>query len=236
MTNNFVCSETYTISNAIIVTDGTPPPPVLLKSASVIDDTTIDVTWGNLPASGLQAYNLYRYNSVSSAFDLIYSDVNPSNTSLNVTSDYNDTNVLTANQTYTYVVQAVNHCNSATPLSQLTPHTSLNLVAQITNNIANLSWNFYDGCSVGQYNIYRQDDQQGVFNQIGVVDASSKSYMDTTVYCGMNAMYRICAVNLCGEGFTAWSDIEEIAVPGILANQKVDMVENIITCSRSLQG
>jgi PKD repeat protein len=228
MTNNFVCSETYTLANSVIVTDGTPPPPVMLKSASVVDDVSIDVTWGNLPASGLQAYNLYRYNPSLTAFELIYTDVNPSNTSLNVTSNYVDGNVLTADQTYMYVVQAVNHCNAATPLSQLTPHTSINLKTQIANNIANLSWNFYDGCSVGHYNVYRQDDQQGVFNQIGVVDASMNSYLDTTVYCGMNAMYRICAVDLCGEGFTAWSDIEEITVPGILANQKVDMVRSTV--------
>jgi PKD repeat protein len=226
--NGGICSDTAVIINAVTVSDGSPPVPVSLKSVSVSADNVIDITWGNLATPDLQAYQLYRYNPSTTVYDLIYTDTNPSNTSMNVTSAYTDVNVSTADSTWTYVVQAVNECMASTPINQLIPHTSINLKVNVAGGIPVLNWNLYDGCSVDNYEVYRLDQPSGSFVYIGTVSNTSNNYADSTVYCDMNVRYVIRATNLCGEGFESWSDEESVSVPGSLAFQKVDMVRSTV--------
>jgi len=222
------CNSSITQSNLIVVSDGTAPPAVALKSVSVDGEKSIEVTWGNLPLTDLAAYKLYRYNPFLQAYQLIYADNNPNNSSFNVTSSYMDSVPGTANETYTYIVQAINICGNETPLAQHIPHTSINLSDSIINNRVHLNWNLYSGCSVGTYSIYRQDNLTGSFYLIGSVSSNESSYIDSTVYCDMMASYRVKATNLCGEGFEAWSDIEISQAPGSLANQSVDVIRSTV--------
>ncbi|MBL0342585.1 MAG: hypothetical protein IPP71_17815 [Bacteroidetes bacterium] len=134
-------------------------------------------------------------------FELIYTDTNPGNTSLNVTTTYTDQLVNTADSSYTYIVQAVTTCNAELPLAQHVPHTSINLEGSIVNNAVYLQWNKYDGCSTTGYEIYRQDNLTGSFNSIAVLDETTDLYIDATVYCGMQVAYQVRATDLCGEGF-----------------------------------
>ncbi len=226
--NGGICVDSMVISNAVSVSNGIAPQPVSLKSVSVIAYNEIEVTWGNLPSLDLQAYQLYRFNPATLVYDLIYTDSTPSNTSMNVTSVYTDANILTADSTWTYVVQAVNECQASTPLSQLTPHTSMNLKVHTSAGVPVLEWNFYDGCQVDNYEIYRLDQPSGAFQYLGSVNNTINTYSDSTVYCDLNVRYVVRATNLCGENFEAWSDEEEVDVPGILAFQKVDMVRSTV--------
>ncbi len=227
-TNNGVCSASYVLNNLINVNNGTPPPPVQLKSVSVLDTNSIEITWGNLSQLDLSAYKLYRYNAGMSMYDLIYTDTNPGNTSLFATTTYTDHHVHTSDSTYTYVVQAITNCSpGGTPDDQIS-HTSINLEGSIIANAVHLEWNLYNGCTTGGYEIYRQDNLNGSFNLISMVDENSAYFIDSTVYCGMLAAYRVKAVNLCGEGFEAWSDIIDLDAPGILLNQKVDIVRSTV--------
>ncbi len=226
--NGGVCSASATLSGIVQVNVGTPPPVVELKSASVIDGSSVELTWGNLAIQNLEAYKVYRFNRVLSAFDLIYTDSNPGNTSLNATSTFVDTMLNTVSETYTYIVQAMNECMAEPELSLHTPHTTINLNTAIVDNAVHLDWNLYDGCSVSKYQIFRQDHQTGSFNLIAEVGEKTFSFIDSTVYCGMLAAYRIKATDLCNEGFEAWSDVEAIDAPGILANQKVDIIRSTV--------
>jgi PKD repeat protein len=231
-TNSQMCSNSMLQNAALILSDNNPLPPVLMKSVSVTGPTNIEVTWGNLPLQGLQAYNLYRYNDVTSVFDLIYTDTNPSNSSLNVTSSHVDTGVNTSNKVYTYVTQAVNLCAISTPINQLNPHSSINLEAVKIGAFAELSWNFYDGCPVAGYHIYRQDNLSGSFMLIGMTGATENSFTDSTVYCESTVAYRVKAIDICGEGYEAWSDVEILQMPGTIVNQKVDMVRSTVIDDR----
>ncbi|MBL7915892.1 MAG: PKD domain-containing protein [Bacteroidia bacterium] len=226
--NGGVCSASATLPGIVQVNVGTPPPVVELKSASVIDGSSVELTWGNLAIQNLEAYKVYRFNRAFSVFDLIYTDSNPGNTSLNATSTYVDTLLNTVSETYTYVVQAMNECLAEPDLSLHTPHTTINLNAAIVDNAVHLDWNLYDGCSVSRYQVFRQDHQTGSFNLIAELGNSTYSFIDSTIYCGMLAAYRIKATDLCNEGFEAWSDVEAIDAPGILANQKVDIIRSTV--------
>lgn len=226
--SNGVCSAAVSLPGIVQVNNGVPPALVMMKSASVTDTNEVEITWGNLAANDLKSYNIYRYNPVNQVYDLLYKDLNPGNVSLNATSQYTDQTVDTRNQTYTYVVQAENNCG-ASPLVELhTPHTTINLTPVIDQSAVRLDWNVYEGCATGGYEVYRQDQGAGAFNLIGTTSATIFSFYDSTIYCGMLAAYRIKAIDLCGEGFTAWSDIELIEAPGILSGQKVDIVRSTV--------
>ncbi len=227
-TNGGVCQEIATLNNVVIVNNGDLPEPVMMKSVSVTDTNAIEVTWGNLSQTNLNAYRLYRYNTSLRAFDLIYTDFNPGTTSWNATTTYTDTVVNTSDSTYTYAVQAVTECDASLPIEQQNNHTSINLEGSIIDNAVHLEWNLYEGCTTDGYEIYRQDNLSGNFNIIAMVDEESAYYIDSTVYCGMLAAYRVKAVNLCGEGFEASSDIIQLDAPGILVNQKVDIIRSTV--------
>jgi PKD repeat protein len=227
-TNNGVCSGTFTRNNLIVVSDGSPPPPVQIKSVSVEGPNTIDITWGNLPVQDLAAYKLYRYDDTAQQYFLVYADNNPGNTSMNVTSSITDTVPGTANSTYTYVVSAENLCGNETAFALHTPHTTINLSCVVNNQAASLSWNSYGGCAVGAYEIYRLDDTTGSYNLVGTTGPLDTTFTDTTVYCDLLVTYRVLATGLCGEPFDAWSDAETIQVPGMLANQRVDVVRSTV--------
>jgi PKD repeat protein len=227
-TNNGACSQSITMNSLINVLDGTPLPPVELKSASVINNTSVELTWENLPALNLAAYKIYRYNRATSAYDLIYTENNPSNTSWNNTSAYTDTSLNTTAFSYTYIVQAVNECGNEPDLNLHIPHTTINVSSAIDNNVVEVTWTPYSGCSVGAYEIYRQDYLAGSFNLIATVDDNTFGFYDSTVYCGMISAYRIKATGLCGEGFEAFSDTTVIEAPGILLNQTVDILRSTV--------
>lgn len=227
-TNGGVCPATTAINNIIHVNNGDLPEPVMMKSVSVSDTNSIEVTWGNLSQTNLSAYRLYRYNSSLSVFELVYTDFNPGNTSWNATTTYNDIVGSTSDSTYTYAVQAVTECDAILPIEQQNQHTSINLEGSIIDNAVHLEWNLYEGCTTGGYEIYRQDNLSGSFNIIAMVDEESAYFIDSTVYCGMLAAYRVKAVNLCQEGFEAWSDIIQLDAPGILVNQKVDIIRSTV--------
>ena len=102
--------------------------------------------------------------------------------------------------------------------------TNLNITATTTITKATAT----ELVATGGYEVYRQDQGTGAFNLIGTTPATVFSYYDSTIYCGMLAAYRVKAIDLCGEGFTAWSDIELIDAPGILSGQKVDIVRSTV--------
>lgn len=228
VTNGGVCDATTTLNNIVNVNNGDLPQPVMMKSVSVADTNSIEVTWGNLSQTNLSAYRLYRYNTSLSQYELVYTDLNPGSTGWNATTTYTDIVGTTSDSTYTYAVQAVTECDAVLPIELQNNHTSINLEGSIIDNAVHLEWNLYDGCTTGGYEIYRQDNLSGSFNIIAMVDEESAYFIDSTVYCGMLAAYRIKAVNLCNEGFEAWSDIIQLDAPGILVNQKVDIIRSTV--------
>ncbi|MDQ3052146.1 MAG: PKD domain-containing protein [Bacteroidota bacterium] len=227
-TNIGGCSASVTQNNLVIVSNGEAPPPVAMKSVSVLDDNTMEVTWGNLALQDLAAYKLYRYNDLLQAFVLVHADNNPNNSGFNVVTTYVDSVPGTTIETYTYLVQAINTCGFETPLNLHVPHTSINIEDTIINNQVRLDWNYYDGCAVGSYQVFRQDNTTGSFNLVGTVSANMNYFIDSTIYCGMLAAYRVKAIDLCGEGFEAWSDIEIVQAPGSLLNQTVDVIRSTV--------
>jgi PKD repeat protein len=226
--NPLGCSAVVTMPAYIQVQNNAPLPPVQLRSASVLDTGAVEITWANLAVQNMQAYELYRLNSVSGNYDLIYTDVNPGNSNMNVNSVYVDSLLNTTDYSYTYVARAVNECGVATPMSSLASHSTVNVTATEQNGDVAVSWNSYGGCSVASYEVLRQEYLSGPFVAIATVPGSVTSFFDTTLYCSMQVAYLIRATSLCGLPYDAFSDTSVADVPGTIVSQPVDVVRSTV--------
>ncbi|MBL0095796.1 MAG: hypothetical protein IPP46_04400 [Bacteroidetes bacterium] len=60
-----------------------------------------------------------------------------------MTTAYTDNGLNTKNNTYTYKVQTIDHCGYELPLDSSTSHTTINISAQSTGLVIQVSWTAY---------------------------------------------------------------------------------------------
>lgn len=229
VTNQFGCSDTIDEPNYIQVYDTLPPPVSPILTVSVLNNTSVEITWQNSSALDLGAYVVYRLNNVSGIYDEIYRDNSPNNSSMAVTSTYVDNSGLnTLQNVYTYKLLTLDQCGYALPLSALNPHTTINVTATPVNNNIRVSWTKYLGCNVSSYEINRVNLANGTSQLIGTVPPNTLSYIDQGFYCPDEYSYRITATSICGNPYISLSDTS-VAVPANpLAGQKVEVVRSTV--------
>ncbi|HEX5003425.1 MAG TPA: PKD domain-containing protein [Bacteroidia bacterium] len=227
-TNPYGCAASVTASSYIQVTNNAPLAPVQLRSVSVLDTGKVEITWAPLASPLLSAYELFRYNNYTAVYDLIYTDINPGNSTLNVNDTFVDSGLNTTEKSYTYVARAINTCGIATPMSALSSHSTVNVDATQHQGIVNVSWNGYGGCNVDSYDISRQDALSGSYVLLGTVDGNTLTYTDSTIYCDLLVAYRITANGLCGLPFNAYSDTVVVNAPGMLTSQPIEIVRSTV--------
>lgn len=231
--NEGVCADSITKPNYINAVTSAPPSVVPILSVSVKDDRNIDILWQNSSATNLSRYELYRRDNSNAQFNLIYSDLNPKNSNWNVSSSYQDSTVSTDISFYSYKIQTVNMCNSKISLDSSTAHTSILLHATAQQDAIALSWNYYEGCDVGGYEIVRSDDGAN-FKSVLIVDALTNSIIDSTAFCPFSYSYRIIAFDLCGKPFESMSNITEATPSSSLTQQKVEVSRTTVVDNNHL--
>lgn len=90
------------------------------------------------------------------------------------------------------------------------------------------------GCSIGAYEISRLELPAGNWQLIGSVDSQTVSFLDTTLLCPLHYAYRINAINLCGEGYNAFSDTSVAKPENELADQEVQIVRSTVINNKSV--
>ncbi|MBK9046013.1 MAG: PKD domain-containing protein [Bacteroidetes bacterium] len=228
VTNQFGCSDTMDQPNYIQVYDTLPPGATPILSVSVVNNTSVEITWQNSSALDLGAYVLYRLNNVSGVYDQIYRDNSPNNSSMSVTSTYVDQGLATLQNVYTYKLQTLDQCEYTLPLSASIPHTTMNVTAVPQNDDIRVTWTKYFGCNVSTYEVNRVNLADGTSQLIATVPPNTTSYLDQGFYCPDEYSYRITATSLCGNAYISLSDTS-VAVPANpLADQKVDVVRSTV--------
>lgn len=228
ITNSNGCSSTYTETAYIEIYDTLPPPPDSILSVTVLTDTEVQITWANSNATDLKAYMLYRYNSATTNYQLIYTDHNPATASIKPTSSFTETNLNTLTNTYTYKLQTIDLCNNVLPLQQLQEHTTINITAQQAGQNIRVRWSAYGGCTVTNYELWRAEVSNGIFQQIALVAGNKFTYLDTTLVCPFNYSYRVIATDLCGSIYTSNSDTSVARPINILEDQKVEIIRSTV--------
>jgi PKD repeat protein len=229
VTNANGCGTTVTLPS-IQVFDSLPPPISKILSVSVVDNSSVEITWENNTAVDLEAYILYRLNTVTNQYQVIYSDTNLNNTTFSFTPSYIDRGLNTLSNIYTYKLQTIDACHNAIPLSQLTAHSTINVSSQRAGQGIAVSWNPYGGCPVNTYKISRCRAGAGpsTWELLAEVPSSTLNYLDTSFDCPYGYAYRITATDLCGNPYISNSDTSITIPEDIFADQKVDMVRSTV--------
>lgn len=226
--NEGLCVDSITRINYINAQDGLPPPVSPIFSATVVSTSAIKVTWQNSAATDLFQYQLYRLNDTSNIYDLIYTDLNPYNSSWNVASDFTDTTVNTSLKPYSYKIQTIDMCGNKLALNNSIAHTTILLTAQPAVEAVNLSWTLYEGCSVNGYNVERRDNPSEAFSLIGTTLSTENSYTDSTSFCPHAYEYRVTAIDLCNNPYTSESNIATATPVSTLQNQTIEVTRSTV--------
>lgn len=234
VTNGGVCTDVKTKVAYIHIYDTLPPAAAPILNVTVTSNTSVDITWANIADPNLYAYNLFRLNQQTLNYDFIYSYVDTGSSGLNVTTTYSDKDLNTLDSVYTYKIQTISSCGNKIALSALNPHTTINVSTAAAGNDIAVSWTPYLGCTFNEYEIYRDDDNNGIFHLIASVPSSQLSYLDTAFLCPDDYSYKIRAVNLCGNPYHSFSDTASAMPPSVLENQQVDVVYATVQDDRNV--
>jgi len=187
VTNDNLCSDSITKTNAITAFNSAPITPADISYITVLDSSSIRITWNNSAALNLKQYELYRSDD-KIHYNLISVLNNSNNTSMGPTSVYIDSSVLPNLQSYSYKLKTINTCDNSFTLDSSKAHTSVYLKATPGVGKVNLEWNNYVGRAVDVYYVYRSDDGLN-YDLIG--ETPNLMYVDTAAYCAIPYQYKV---------------------------------------------
>jgi len=227
VTNANGCGDTSTVASLIHVRDTLAPVPSEILTASVQSDSIVQITWENNAAIDLGAYKLYRLNENTGLYELIYTDLNPANSSFSLTSTYTDQGLNTLRHSYTYKLQTLDICENTLDLDQLKAHTTINIEAVVSGYDVRVTWNAYGGCPVSGYDLFRATPSSP-FQLIATVPADSLAYTDSAFVCPDQYIYKVVATSLCSRPYVSISDTTAARPHSVFDQQVVDMVRSTV--------
>lgn len=228
VTNNNGCSDTVIQPSYFEIYDTIPPSLNPIASVSVLSDDQVDITWFNSTETDIAAYKLFRYNNVTMAWDLIFTDINPQLQTTSLTSTYTDNGLFTKTNTYTYLLQTIDRCGYELPLQNATAHTTMDINTSKNGLIISINWTPYIGCNIGSYNLYRTERPNGSPVLVSNVSNTTLSYIDSTIYCPVQYEYKVEAVDLCGHPFNSFSDTSAVWPSNAFINQQSEIVRSTV--------
>jgi PKD repeat protein len=219
------CRDTFNIANPIVVYDQALPLPTSISYVTVLNNSSVKISWPVSNEPDITKYIIYRLNSHNGYYDSIASVLQPSTPFI----DYTDVGLNTLNNSYTYKVQAYDYCGGYQPLSNLVAHKTIE-VSVIGGFMKNdLRWNHYLGCDFSHYEVYRKDNINSSLVYLTSVPKSINNYQDTTAYCEGEYTYQIKAVSICGDArFDSWSDTTITFTISDLGKQFVDITRTTV--------
>ncbi len=228
--NGCVDSTSQTV---LLQVENNPPPPVTpLLSVSVVDNSSVEIQWLPSAAQDLEEYRLYRLNTLTNTYTMIYSELHPNNSNPNVTGVYVDHGLNTLQNVYTYKLQTIDHCGNMFSLDSSAAHTTINVSAVATGTNIAVSWTPYGGCPVSAYEINRTAN--GSTQLVATVSPTQLNWFDPGLDCPYQYSYRIKALDLCGNPYTSLSDTAIAQPDDLLADQKVEVVRSTVVFNKSV--
>jgi len=171
----FNADGTTSSSNKVCIVASSPMQPkyVYLKSATVVNNSFVDVTFFVDTAAYVSSYKLLRADNASGPFVQI-ATIPPS---LSSTISYSDMTAIVTTNSYYYKVIVVDSCNIDALTSNI--GRTILLVAESLGDMTNkLTWNDYEAWSgnVESYSIYRKVD--GNFEPLINIPFGTSTYSD----------------------------------------------------------
>ena len=123
--NDSMCSDTFTIINAIQAYNNSIPFDVKTEFVSVVDNNSVEVQWHKNAEPDIDYYNLFKLNLKSGLYEKIFSNRFEHQKLGSGSINYFSKNVSTSKYKYDYKVQAVNYCGSKIPISDILSDNSI---------------------------------------------------------------------------------------------------------------
>lgn len=221
--NSSGCSDTILRENYIMAYDNFSPGESKILVATVYSNSSAMIVWEESNAVDFEKYILYRKNNQSGQYIeiAVFNDVD-------ITS-YMDENLNTLHNAYCYKLQSVDFCGNSRKLENITEYCTMNLTARPDSISIAVSWTPYRGCDVSGYEILRADKGSDDFKLLSKVDAGTLNYSDTSWYCFVEYVYKISAMDLCGNPINSYSDTSVAkADENIFANQQVEIIRSTV--------
>lgn len=228
VTNSNGCADSIEIISYIEIYDTVAPPEDPVMTATVLDDSRVEIIWQNSAVTDLASYTLYRYDPSSNSYQVILHETNPAGASTAATSSFIDTGLDTKLNTYTYKLQTADRCDYKLPLDSLTAYTTVNVTALQAGLNIQVNWTPYLGCGVNTYELYRTEVISGLTQLVAILPSGVLSYLDTTLLCPLDYCYRITATDLCGNTWSSQSDTSVARPDDPLRDQVVEIVRSTV--------
>jgi hypothetical protein len=163
-------------------TDKPAPPKIRFVSVSNtgIKDGIIEIQWNKSSSTDVAWYNIYRKNPASGNWQAIRTKMQATN--------YIDSNLNTAKESYQYMIEAVDSCRDPN-ISNSVIHNSILLHAIPANQSVKLKWSAYKGWQPLYYDIYRDG------NKISRVSGNLSDYTDSPAMCPAMYHYLVKAID-----------------------------------------
>ena len=176
-------AQQVSVSDTVIRVGKDPvkPTPPVLKSASVSktgpSNGTVNITWNRSTSKDAARYTIYRSQNGQ---DYQFLDTV-------VGTSYTDQGLNTYNQPYHYRLIAIDSCDNLSD-SFSTPHRTINLEANGSEEAVILSWNAYKGRTVSQYQVIRGSEV------LYTVSGEQTFLRDEKVICDTSYNYQVRAL------------------------------------------
>jgi gliding motility-associated-like protein len=161
--------------------ESTPPAPPVIRRASVAQTSTsngkVNITW--IPSTSRDAVKYTIYRSLNGQ-DYQFLDTVAS-------TSYTDQGLNTYNQPYHYRLKAIDSCDNLSD-SFSTPHRTINLEANGSEEAVILSWTAYKGRTVSQYQVLRGREV------LYTVSGEQTFFRDEKVVCDTFYNYQVRAL------------------------------------------
>jgi len=194
------CIDSIIKPDFITVIDDTIPPDIPnIYRATVLNNTNTLFEFDKSKAIDINKYRIF-YNYSNSA-PLNWVDVFNADDTI-----YNQQNVNTLINTYTYALSATDICGNTSDTA--IKHTTVELIAKATNNSIELNWTPYFGFdTIKRYEIWRNNADSGnTFVLINKTESNIRNYIDTSVTCYTTYFYRIKTIDYTDSTIFSWSD------------------------------
>ena len=180
--------------------DTVKPDQVILKYATLINDSTIKVEWKSVLAKDVKKYLVYGKSASAASFATI--------DTTDLDTFYTIKFAKKVAEPYCIEASAMDSC--ANNMGQVSKAHCINYLTAkalgCTQNIR-LKWTGYSGFSAGisKYNIYRKDNLSAE-KLIGTASAGTDTFIDGSLNFNLSYTYRIEAVDKSGSGYSSFSN------------------------------
>jgi fibronectin type 3 domain-containing protein len=221
----------FSYSDTINVTpfDTIPPANVNILSATVLNNSTIQLNFNKVADIDVNRYDIYAEKN-HSGFAKIATIFRPGTSPVS----YLQNGINTQQDTFSYMVKAVDSCGNTSSVGSET-HRAISLKGSPADYANHLRWSAYKGFTVSNYIVQQRSGGSWV-NLSAALSLTDTVYTDTLITCNVTKYYRIKAVENGGDNAVAYSDsialtpfdtikpdAPKILAVSVLANGKVQL-------------